>query len=337
MNYENTDYRSLWNRWFSTLKHLVDQDKHEITVFDIKTRKSKRQYKPYKNRISIVYGDIVDKSSLAPACHNQEIIIHLAAIIPPVADDSPELAQKVNVQGTNNLIQAVKEFSPDAFMVYGSSISVYGDRLLDPNIKVGDPLLPSIGDEYAVTKIAAEELVQRSELAHTIFRITAVMGVNNHKISKLMFHMPLATPIELVTPLDTGKAFANSVNNRDVLKNRIFNLSGGEKCQVIYRDFLAKSFENFGLVNADFPKNSFATHNFHCGYYADGDELEAILRFRSETVDHLYVQQANSVNPVIRSITYALRSIIKRTLLSKSEPLAAIKENDKELMTRFFG
>ena len=322
---------------YSTMKHLLAQDKHDITVFDLKTRKTKNQYKPFKNKISIVYGDIVDKSSLAPACHDQELIIHLDAIITPLADDDPEPAQSVNVDGTNNLIQAVKEFSPAAFMVYGSSISVYGDRLLDPNINVSDPLLPSIGDEYAATKIAAEELVKSSGLAHTIFRITAVMGVNNHKISKLMFHMPLATPIELVTPLDAGKAFANAVDRRDALKNRIFNLSGGKKCQVIYRDFLSQSFENFGMEDASFPENSFAAHNFHCGYYADGDDLEKILKFRSETVNDLYEQQANSVNPIIKSITYALRHLIKRSLLLKSEPLAAIKEHDTELITRFFG
>jgi hypothetical protein len=96
------------------------------------------------------------------------------------------------------------------------------------------------------------------------------MGVNNHKISKLMFHMPLDTPIELLRPVDAGNAFANSVENRCTLKNKIHNLSGGESCQVIYRDFLAESFKNHGLGTVNFPNYSFATKNFHCGYYADG-------------------------------------------------------------------
>ena len=40
-----------------------------------------------------------------------------------------------------------------SFFVYSSSISVYGDRLQNPNIKVTDSLLPSQGDEYAAVRL----------------------------------------------------------------------------------------------------------------------------------------------------------------------------------------
>jgi len=41
---------------------------------------------------------------------------------------------------------------------------VYGDRLHTPLIKVGEPLTPSDEDEYAVTKIEAEDIIQNSQL-----------------------------------------------------------------------------------------------------------------------------------------------------------------------------
>lgn len=37
-------------------------------------------------------------------------MIHLAALIPPVADEQPELGYKVNVLGTENVIKALEEF-----------------------------------------------------------------------------------------------------------------------------------------------------------------------------------------------------------------------------------
>jgi len=141
----------------------------------------------------------------------------------------------------------------------------------------------------------------------------------------------------LVTPLDAGRAFANAVEQRDSLKNKIFNLSGGKECQVIYRDFISQSFKNFGLGSLNFPEHTFATKNFHCGYYADGDELEDIVIFRSETLADFYRHQINGVNPFIKLIGNVFKVMIKKALLSKSEPLAAIKEKDTALIERFFG
>ena len=87
-------------------------------------------------------------------------VIHLAAVIPPLADEQPSLAKAVNTNGTINLINQLETVSPNAFFMYSSSISVYGDRIASPNIKVSDPLQVSLGDEYAVTKIDAEKVMK---------------------------------------------------------------------------------------------------------------------------------------------------------------------------------
>ncbi|MDQ7917978.1 hypothetical protein RBU60_10355 [Mesonia sp. MT50] len=44
------------------------------------------------------------------------MVIHLAAIIPLLADDSPKLAQKVNTEGTRNLVQLLEQQSPHCFL-----------------------------------------------------------------------------------------------------------------------------------------------------------------------------------------------------------------------------
>jgi nucleoside-diphosphate-sugar epimerase len=179
----------------------------------------------------------------------------MAAIIPPLADKFPELAEEVNIRGTKNLIECIEEFSPEAFLLYSSSISVYGDRNSTPLIKTTDSLKPSDRDEYARTKIEAEKLIINSRMNWSIFRLTAIMGINNHKPSEIMFHMPLDSHLEIATPPDAGRAFVHALNHLDKLNKKIFNLAGGENCRIIYRDFLSRSFDLFGLGKLDFKDN----------------------------------------------------------------------------------
>lgn len=321
---------------FAALRMLVDQGVHEIIVFDLETRKSKKLLEKYKSRVKLIYGDISNKENIEKVCSNIDVVIHLAAIIPPLADDNPELAYRVNVTGTKNLVESLEKKSPQAFLVYSSSVAIYGDRLKNPDIYTTDPLKPSIGDEYAKTKIEAEQIIQQSKLKWTIFRLSAIMGSHNHEVGKLMFHMPLDTPLEITTPADTGKAFVNAVDHTSELDHLIFNLGGGEKCRIIYRDFLSESFRISGLGELDFPEYSFAEKNFHCGYYEDGNKLEEILHFRQDTIDNHFTTLKKETNFFKKAIAILFRKKIKKMLLSKSEPYEAKLENKTALINRFF-
>lgn len=315
------------------LKQLIDKKKYNVTVFDKETKDSRAKLLPYKDQVNLIFGDISVLTDL-DAIKNIDVTIHLAAIIPPVADDFPELARKVNLIGTQNLIQQLEKHSPNAFMMYSSSISVYGDRILNPFINVGDAIQPSEGDYYAVTKIAAEECLQNSQLDYTIFRLAAIMG--NHKISKLMFHQPLDTALEIATPRDTARAFVNGIEKQHVLSKRIFNLGGGETCRASYKEFLERSFTIFGLGQMNFPKNSFAQKNFHCGYYADGDVLEQIVHFRQDSLEDYFIMEEAKISPVRKLVTSLLRDPIKWFLHKKSEPYQAFKEQDIAKMKHYF-
>ena len=320
---------------YQVLKQLCEKsDQYSLTVFDKKNKNSHKKLKPFREKAEIVWGDLTNKDDVDKVCYNKDFVIHLAAIIPPLADKKPDLSWKVNVEGTKNLIENLEKYSPDTFLLYSSSISVYGDRLKNPWIKTDDPLHPSQGDEYAKTKIEAEKIIQNSKLDWTIFRLTAIMG--GHKISELMFHMPLETPLEIATPEDTARAFVNALNKRKQLSKKIFNLGGGEKCRIIYKDFLNRSFEISGLGKPDFPKYSFAEKNFHCGYYADGDELENILHFRKDTIDSYFEKQKEKTNKCTKFFTCIFRSTIIIHLLKKSEPLIAFFSKNIKLKRRFF-
>jgi len=306
-----------------------------IVAFDRDTPASRRALAPFAGRATLRFGDITRDTDLAPACDGVDAVIHLAAIIPPLADDHPELAEAVNLGGTRTLIATLEQRAPSAFLVFASSVSVYGDRLDTPEIRVDDPLVAAEGDAYAKTKIAAEAAVRASRLDWSIIRLTAVMG--GHKMSPLMFHMPLDTPLEIATVQDAARALAAAPDARPALTARVFNLGGGPRCRTDYRSFLVRSFATSGLGAFDLPEAAFATRNFHCGLMADGDDLEAILHFRRDDLEAYFAAARRAQPWWQRVLARLLRRRIKTRLVTMSEPLQALEAKDREKCARFFG
>lgn len=316
------------------LSQLASMDEINITVFDIKNSRTQKVFSEYKGLINIRYGDISNPQDVAAIEDVFDVAIHLAAIIPPLADENPQLAQKVNVTGTKNLIQLLERTSPEAFLLFSSSVATYGDRIQHPYIVVTDQLNARRDDVYAQTKIECEKLIKQSRLNWSIFRLTAIM--KNHKMSKLMFHMPLSTMMEICTPTDTARAFVRAILHQDELSGRVFNLGGGERCCISYRGFLEESFRIVGLGKLNFPDHVFAECNFHCGIFKDGDDLENILHFRNDTIETYFEDQKRTLSPFIRLLSSVFRFAIKQSLLLQSEPLKAYKSRNKSEMSLFF-
>lgn len=284
--------------------------------------------------MNVITGDLTNLEDVKKIPSGINSVIHLAAIIPPLADTYPELARRVNVEGTRLLVNHLQSSSPEAFIIFSSSVSVYGDRVKTPDIYVTDPVNISEGDHYGQTKLDAETVIRNSSLKWTMFRLAAIM--KSHKISGLMFHMPLETTLEFATARDVAYALCKAAEVPDQLKFRTFNLGGGDSCCMSYREFLTRSFRIYGLGSLDFPQFAFATRNYHCGRMADGDELEAILHFRRDTAESYFQQVRHSVSGIQRFLTICLRPLIKFMLLRKSAPFRAFKSNNRNQLRHFF-
>lgn len=308
-----------------------------VSVFARESKKNRKKLASYSNSISIFWGDIMDSESLIPACKEQELVIHLAGLIPPAFHENDARSLKINVDGTRNIITTLEKFAPKAFLIFSSSVVVYGDRLETPEINIGDSLDPEQFDQYGIAKIQTEMDIQNSTLNWTILRLSAIMGIGNHNVSGIIFHVPLETPMEICTVRDTARAFVSAPNHLEQLNKRIFNLGGGSECRISYHDFLTRAFNSFGMGKVNFPEYSFATTNFHCGYYMDGYDLETILHFRSDNMDSYFERFRAVVNPVQRLLTRPFAGIIKWYLRTLSEPYKAFKNQNKEEMIRFFG
>lgn len=320
------------------LRQLKERNQLDgISVFARDSKKNRKLLAPYTDAISVFWGDLMDEASLVPACKEQDVVIHLAGLIPPAFHNDDARSTHINVQGTRNVISTLEEHAPEAFLVFSSSVVVYGDRLKNPEIYVGDALDPEQYDQYGVAKIMTETDIQNSKLNWTILRLSAIMGIGNHKVSGIIFHVPLDTPMEICTMRDTARAFLHVPDHLEKLNKRVFNLGGGDRCRISYVDFLSRAFKSFGMGKVNFPEYTFATMNFHCGYYMDGDDLEDILHFQSDTIDSYFERFHASVSPIQRSFTRPFAGIAKWYLRTLSEPYKAYKSGNKEERIRFFG
>jgi len=114
----------------STLEELIKMDNHFIRCFDIPTKANKKKakkFQQFKNRVEIFWGDLRDHFEVEKAVEGIDVIIHLGAIIPPLANNRPELAEPINVGGTRNIITAIKKQTIQPKLIFSSSVATYGD------------------------------------------------------------------------------------------------------------------------------------------------------------------------------------------------------------------
>ena len=323
---------------FEILCQLQAENRLEnVSVLIRDSSKNRKKMRRFGDAITIHFGDVTNRAEVEKAMVGQEVVMHLAAVIPPYSEEHVARGYAINEGGVKNVVEAMEKVAPNAFLFFSSSLAVYGDRLKNPMISITDPPNEKHNDHYALAKIRAERIIKASKLNHCIFRLSAIMGIGNHKISGIMFDVPLETLMEIATVKDTARAFVLAIDKRAELNQGLYHLSGGESCRISYLDFLTRAFNAFGMGKPNFPDYAFAKQNFHCGYFTDADELENILLFRADTIDSYFDEFAKSVNPLQRIVTLPFAGIAKRYLLTLSAPYKAYKKGDKEKMNFYFG
>lgn len=322
-------YQALQELWRRT-------ERYNIRLLALDRKYERKLFAPWQDKVNIIWGDLRNPDDASKAVAGAEVILHIAAIIPPLADEKPDLAWAVNLGGTFNLIKTARQLPQMPKFIFTSSISVYGDRLKNPWIQVGDPLNPSDGDEYARTKIAAERLLIQSGLPYTIFRLSGIL-TDKLKIQPLMFHMPLDTALEFCHCEDAGYALVEAIEHDEVW-GKIYNLGGGPACRLSAREFIHRMFPLFGINPKVVPEYAFATRNFHSGYYADAHILNDLLGFQRHSIAEYIASVKRRVNPVQRALLRLIPSFVVRAwMLRMSEPYQSIRENNPSLIRRFYG
>ena len=288
---------------------------YDLKMFDIPTKANLKLSKKYKKYGEIFWGDLRDKAAVNEAVENVDVVVHVAAIIPPLADKKPDFAKSINVDGTANIVEAMEKNKRPSKIIYTSSIAVYGDRRKNPFIKVTDALNPNDDDEYAKQKIMAEKIIRDSKLSWTIFRLTYIVSPEKLEMDPLMFKMPLDTKIEICHTKDVGKALANAIEN-DAIHGKTLNIAGGERCRISYKDYLDRMTEIFGLGKDFLPPEAFATSDFHCGYM-DTEESQRLLNYQTLSLEDYFNEVKRKIG-IKAPFATLFKHFIRKKLLNQS-------------------
>lgn len=302
----------------STIPYLLKAG-HKVRCFDIIDSPhfpaNRKVAARFGDKIDIFWGDLTKREDIANALKGMDAVVHLGAIISPLADKNPRLGTEVNVGGTANIVHSINKMEKKPDLIYTSSVAVYGDsRAETPRIlKVDDPL-PTPMDEYTRQKIAAEELVKSSALNWLILRLSFVFSTEHMGLDPLLFHVPLDTLMEPIFTLDAGLAVANAVANRD-LRREVLNIAGGEKCRLSYREFIKRMMNAFGI--GMLPDEAFSKGHFHLGYM-DTEKSQRLLKYQNYSFDDI-LSAAKKKKRFEAMLARLFRPLARKYLLSRSE------------------
>ena len=269
-------------------------------------RRLMRQGNP--GQVEVVVGDIRDADAVYAAVVDQEVVIHLAALIPPVSDYQPVLARAINVGGTQNLIAAMQAQPQPPRLIYTSSVALFGNtQSLPPPRRVGDPLAPM--DPYSRHKAECERLIAASGLTWAVLRLAAVPRFNESFDPvrlRAMFSIPLTDRIETIHPYDAALALANAIVSQDVWGKTLI-IAGGSRCRMQVRDYYQGYFEAAGI--GFFPAQYFATTSYHLDWY-DTDESQALLQYQRYSYED-FIRQYRRNLTLVRWGVRLVRPIIR--------------------------
>ena len=140
--------------------HLVEllSESNEVIAFDRYNSESDHYWltnSKFKDRFSVVLGDIRDYDSVQSVLKGADVVIHMAALIGiPYSYVSPLAYIRTNVEGTYNVLQASKELELDQVMITSTS-ETYGTAQYVPM----DEDHPKVGQSpYSASKISADQI-----------------------------------------------------------------------------------------------------------------------------------------------------------------------------------
>ncbi|MBC7074394.1 NAD(P)-dependent oxidoreductase [Candidatus Parcubacteria bacterium] len=146
-------------------KNFLEYARKEKKDFQILALVHKKDIPLAPPIVEKIKGDVCDINSLEKVFLSQKIdgILHLAAVI-----KSKNLSdyEKVNVQGTRNLVQLAEKYGVKKFIFLSSDFVLYEKFAPNP---------------YGISKRKCEEIIKNSNLDYTIFRPTPIFGPGDNK------------------------------------------------------------------------------------------------------------------------------------------------------------
>ena len=304
----------------STLEVLLKKG-YSVRCFDLKNTRNLKVERRMKKlgKFEIIWGDIRDFSISDELVKGVDVIIHLAAIIPPLAYEKPKLAYAVNVDGATYLLRAAEKQKIPPKFIYASSIAVHGNRMnYQPPTEITDPINPLDYDNYAKHKAEMEERITKSTVPWTILRFAAITPFDlGWNVPEILYEIPLKQRIEVADTRDVGLACANAVDVNAI--GKILFIGGGKGNQLYQLEYVSKMLEALGV--GMLPKEAFKPVKniddyYHCDWM-NTDEAQKLLRFQRYSFED-FVKTFKKKVSFRRFLIKLFKPTVRSILLNKS-------------------
>ena len=318
------------------------------------TKEIFKKNKKYLSKVKVFYGSIANKEVVSEFVNGVDYVLNLAAAIPPESDKHPDHAIEANEVGVRVLvdcIEAIKENQPK--LIHTSTMGIYGDRCYKHLFgEVGDPLLISPFDIYALTKMRGEFTVLESNIENwTVIRQSAMLydKLMSKNISDgLMFHTCVNSPLEWTTATMSAILYRNII--REDLKGNLdinnfwkhcFNLGAGKDCRITGYETMDLGFKIIGASFFDFYEPNYnCVRNFHGMWFYDTDKLEKMFHYQGGTPkefwDHVLETHKYYKLSKIVPKKWLKAFIIKPLLKDDNAPMYWYKHKDEARMLANF-
>ncbi|MCI0871114.1 MAG: NAD(P)-dependent oxidoreductase [Chloroflexi bacterium] len=234
-------------------------DGHEVLAFDLPAA----DFEGLHEGVTAVRGDLTSAEDVGSAVGGVDTVVHLAAILPPVADQQIDLTRRVNVEGTQIIVDALNANAPGARLVFSSSVSVYGKSQDEGELTVQQPYDPD--DNYATTKAESEQIVLNSGLDSCVLRISGVSIPVFQEPPEEWPFLP-GQRIEFVHRDDAVNAIVSGVTAELDKSTRVVNVCGGPTWRMTGAEYVA---DYFNMIEVDPDEAVYQSTPGHFSWYAD--------------------------------------------------------------------
>jgi len=295
---------------------------HDVSTFDVPAKQNRRVARKLfegelagRSDVRAHWGDIRELDDVTAAMESVDAVIHYAAVLPPVTDDAPELAEDINVGGTLNVIQAVRGTGRAIPILFPSSLTVFGiNPDAPPPRRVGDPTRAT--DNYTDHKLQCEQALMESGLPFVIFRVAVSLGVALQGAEKAslasMLSVKADNRLEYIHPDDVATAMINAVGNDEAMGKTLL-LGGGASCQVTQLDLINATLGAAGLA---FRADELGSSAYYTDWL-DTEESQQLLQYQTVSFADFREQMHQKlrfVRPLVRTLAPIIKPLLRRWL-----------------------
>ena len=169
---------------------LCQDEKNKVFLLDYKKNINRLKKTTFKNRVNFIGGDFTDLTKMKSLIskHDYKVIFHLGAVTQVIdAYKSPMKTFKTNIDGTINILEAIRLINKKIIFIYASSDKAYGE-LVNKSYKE-DHQLKGIYP-YDVSKSASDLVAQSYSKTYGlkvgIIRCGNIFGPSDYNLDRLV-------------------------------------------------------------------------------------------------------------------------------------------------------